>query len=251
MIKMKNHTENSFPKIQFKVDKEAEKEVGAYYIEGAFKNNNFWFLDKFVKNYPELLKIKELNKEEAKELLNKKVDEYYLKEEARLKKLKNEIETNWNKIKDKFFIEAEKIFDHKWPVGKYVANISLFGMFRLVPGTKKFSIPSEDYSGNPPAYGHINYTTIHEMMHIIFEDFYKKHFNGNSLSKEKYFDFLEIINYIVLNLPQIQEITKWVSYPYPNQEQRCKYLEKVYKECETMKEFGKKAITYLNETKDK
>ena len=211
---------------------------------------SFLFLDKFVKNYPELLKIKELNKEEAKEFLNKKIDEYYLKEEARLKKLKKEIETNWDKIKDKFFIEAEKIFDNKWPVGEYVANISLFGMFRLVPGTKKFSIPSEDYSGNPPAYVHINYTIIHEMMHIIFEDFYKDNFSKNSLSREKYFDFLEIMNYVVLNLPQIQSITKWVSYPYPNQEQRCKYLKKVYKECKSIREFVEKAIAYLNETGD-
>lgn len=94
---------------------------------------------------------------------------------------------------------------------------------------------------------HINYTTIHEMMHIIFEDFYKENFDKNSLPKEEYFDFLEIMNYIVLNLPQINKITKWVSYPYPNQEERCKHLEKVYKECKTMKEFVEKAIPYLNQ----
>ena len=250
--KMKQKSmQNKFPEIQFRVDKEAEKEVGEYYITQAFKNKDFWFLDKFVKDYLELLKIKELKQDEAVKFLNKKIDEYYFKEEDRLNKIKKEIELKWNKIKDKFFTEAEKIFDNnKRPNGEYTANISLFGMFRLVPGSKKFSIPSNDYAGNPPGPEHINHTIIHEMMHIIFEDFYKKHFDKDILPLRKYYDFLEIINYIVLNLSQIKELTGWVSYPYPNQEQRCKHLEKVYKESRTMKEFVEKAIPYLNETKE-
>lgn len=178
--------------------------------------------------------------------------EYYNKEEEKLNKLKIEIEKKWNQTKEQFFNEAEKIFDnHKWPEGEYTVNISLFGMFRLVPGSKRFSIPSNDYAGNPPAHGHINYTIIHEMLHIIFEDFYKKHFENNPLPKEKYYEFLEILNYIILNLQEIKELTGWKSYPYPNQEERCKKLEKEYKKTKTMKEFVKKAIPYLNETKDK
>lgn len=58
------------------------------------------------------------------------------------------------------------------------------------------------------------------------------------------------MNYIVLNLPQINNITKWASYPYPNQEQRCKHLEKVYKESDNMKDFVGKVIDYLDNTKD-
>ena len=246
----KTITKRKFPKIRFKVDKEAEKEVGAYYIEQAFKTKDFWFLDKFIKDYPELIKIKELNKEEAKKFLNEQIDKYYLQEQERLKNLKINISVKWNNINYNFFVESEKIFNHKWPVGEYIANISLFGMFRLVPGSKKFSIPSNDWSGNPSAPGHINYTIIHEMMHIIFEDFYKEYFKGK-LPLNKYYEFLEIVNYIVLNLEPIKEITKWVSYPYPNQEQRCKHLEKFYKECNSMKEFVEKAIPYLNETEDK
>ena len=242
---------NKFPEIKFIVSKKAEKEVGEYYINQAFKNNDFWFLDKFIKDYPELIKIKNLNKEEGIKYLNTKIDEYYDKEESKLKKLKITIENKWNNIKDKFFLEAEKIFDNnKWPKGEYTANISLFGMFRLVPGSKKFSIPSNDYAGNPPGPEHINHTIIHEMMHIIFEDFYKKHFK-ESLETRKYYDFLEIMNYIVLNLPQIRGLTGWVSYPYPNQEQRCKKLEKVYKESKTMKEFVKKAIEYMKTKEEK
>jgi hypothetical protein len=244
-------TKNKFPEIQFKVDKEIEKAVGAYYISKAFKTKDFWFLNNFIKNYPELTKIKELTEEEAKKFFNDKVNVYYQKEEPRLKELKKEIEKNWNKLKEQFFIESEIIFDnHKWPEGTYNANISLFGMFRLVPGTKNFSIPSEDYSGNTPAQGHINYTIIHEMTHIIFEDFYKNNFK-EELSKEKYYVLLDIVNYIVLNLPQINKLTNWVSYPYPNEEQRAKYLDKVYKESKSMKEFVEKAIIYLKDTQDK
>ena len=78
-------------------------------------------------------------------------------------------------------------------------------MFRLVPGSKKFSIPSNDYAGNPPGPEHINHTIIHEMMHIIFEDFYKKHFDKDILPLRKYYDFLEIMNFIVLSIPQIKK----------------------------------------------
>ena len=248
MEKMKVLIKNKFPKLLFKVDKEFEKnKVGAFFIEKAFKTNEFWYFDRFVKEYPELTKIKDMNIEEAKEFFNLKVDEYYLKEEEKLLEDKKEVEKKWNKIKSEFFAEAEKIFDgNKWPSGKYTAFISLFGMFRFVPGTKTFSIPRKDFGGNPvPGPGQINAAISHEMMHIMFEDFYKKNFNENSLELQKYYDLLEITNYIVLNLPQIFRLTNWVFYAYPKHKERAEYLKKIYFECENMKEFIGKAIEYL------
>ena len=250
--KKKNLTKSRFPKLLVKVDRKFEKEkAGAFFIEKAFRTNDFWFFEKFVKDYPELVKIKNMDIESAKKFFNSEVDKYYFKKERKLKNLIKDIERKWDKIKNEFFIEAEKIFDgHKWPKGKYAASISLFGMYRFVPETKTFSIPSNDYGGNPPAHGQINAAIVHEMMHILFEDFYKKNFKKNSLPLQKYYDLLEITNYIVLNLPQINKLTGWVFYPYPNHKERAEYLKKVYFECKNMKEFIGKAIPYLNETKD-
>ena len=247
--KTKQLTVSRFPNLFIEVNKEFEKhKVGAFFIEKAFKTKEFWYFDRFIKEYPELVKIKEMNIEDAKEFFNKKVDEYYLKEEDKLIEAKKEVEEKWNKIKDEFFLEAEKIFDrHKWPKGKYSAFVSLFGMFRFVPGTKTFSIPKNDYGGNPvPGNGQINAAIAHEMMHIMFEDFYKKHFSKEVLPLQKYYDLLEIVNYIVLNLPQIFKLTNWVFYSYPNHKERAEHLKKVYTDCKSMKEFMEKAINYLN-----
>ena len=66
-------------------------------------------------------------------------------------------------------------------------------MHRWKPKSKMFSIPSYDYAGDPPAHGHINYTIVHEMMHILFEDFYSENFKEDELELSVYYDFLEIV----------------------------------------------------------
>nr|MBA4405248.1 hypothetical protein [Nanoarchaeum sp.] len=229
--------QNKYPKIEFKVNNEAEKEVAYFFLKKRY-------FDSFIRSYPELKKAKDMNEKEGLNFLIKEIDSIYLIKEKELLEKKKEIESNWDKIKDNFFKETEKLFEHKWPSGKYIANISVFSMFRLKPGTKVFSIPSEDYAGNPPSLGHINYTITHEMMHILFEDYYKTHFKGR-LELEEYYDFLEIVNCIILNLPQFKAITKWVTYPYPEHKERYEHLKQVYKDCNSMKEFVEKAIEYI------
>src|SRR3989344_845949 len=112
---------------------------------------------------------------------------------------------------------------------------------------KEQGFKQEWKSGNPvPGQGQINAAISHEMMHIMFEDFYKKHFNEDSLELQKYYDLLEITNYLVLNLPQIFKLTNWVFYAYPKHKEKAEHLKKVYFECESMKEFIGKAIEYFN-----
>ncbi len=84
------------------------------------------------------------------------------------------------------------------------------------------------------------------MMHIFFEDYYKKYFEGR-LSKELYYDLLEIVNFIVLNLPVFRKLTGWVSYAYEQHKERALHLQKVYTECGDMKEFCEKAVKDLRE----
>jgi len=226
---------NKFPEIEFKIDREAEKEVALFFLEwGSF--------DKFTKDYPNLKKAKEMDKDKAKEFLNLEIDKIYKIKKSELINKKEEIENNWDKIKIKFFKEAEKTFNHKWPIAKYTANISVFGMYRFKPGTKTFSIPSEDYAGNPPSFGHINYTIMHEMLHILFEDFYNAHFK-NSLPIEKYYDLMEIVNCVILNLKQFTNISHWKTYPYPQHKEVYENLKDKYNG--NLKEFVEEAIKHL------
>jgi len=228
---------NEYPKIEFKIDKEAEKEVAYFFLKKGFFNE-------FVREYPNLEKAKNMPEQEAVDFLVKEIDKLYLTKEQELLEKRKDIINNWDKIREEFFQEAEKLFIHEWPSGEYIANISVFGMFRLKPGTKIFSIPFEDYAGNPPTFGHINSTIVHEMMHILFEDFYKTYFDGR-LELKKYYDLLEIVNTVVLNLDQFKELTNWVTYPYPQHKEAYEHLKEVYKDCSSMKEFVEKAIVHM------
>jgi len=223
------------PKIQFKVDKEYIKEDALYYLD----KESFV---KFVRDFKKLLDARGMSKEEAKNLLNVEIDEIYSKEN--LDVLIPEIKKKWDTIKDTFFTEVEMLFNHRWPKGTYEAYLSVFGMYRWKWGTKQFSIPTYDYAGNPPAFGHINFVICHELLHIFIEDYYKKNFNG-VLDKKKYNDFLELMNCVVLNLPEINKITGWVNYPYEEHKTAYGTLKGVYSKSKDMKEFCEQVVDYL------
>ncbi|MBS3152264.1 hypothetical protein J4230_02540 [Candidatus Woesearchaeota archaeon] len=243
---------NTLSKIIFKVDAKAEKRIAPYFLKN--RKYNLTGMDeysKYIRDFPELEKTKTLPLNEAKKILFKFIDEYYKKNYNELILKKEEIENLWKESSEEFFESVVKVFNgHPWPKGKYSANLSIFSMFRLKPGTKVFSIPIEDTGGYKDATGHIKYTLTHELMHIYVEDYYHKYFK-NRLEKSKYYDFLEIMNFIVLNLPEIKKHAIWFTNPYPSHMQRCSYAQKLYSECKNMKEFVEKLIVYLNKTEEK
>ena len=242
---------NTLPKISFTVDRNAEKRVTNYFLNTRKKNlTGMDEFGKFIRDFQELHKTKELSKKEAQKIIFPFIEKYYHKNEQELLKKRREIEQAWQTKAEGFFLATQKIFDnHPWPKGKYTANLSIFAMYRLKPNTKVFSIPIDDAGGYENATGHINYTLIHELMHIYVEDYYKKYFK-DSLQLDQYYDLLEIVNFIALNLPKIKEYAVWFTNPYPNHRERCAQAQKFYAESKSMKEFFKGLISYLKETKD-
>lgn len=230
-------------KINFVVDKKAEKRVAVYFLN--YRKKQPAKFDKYSKEFSELNKVKDMNDKEARKFTFKKIDKYYKIKEKELLSVKSKIENDWGKIDLEFYKRTSDLFDgHSWPKGKYTAIISIFNMFRLKPGTKVFSIPSEDTGGYPNATGYINSTIAHELMHIFVEDYYKKYFK-RKLSKEKYYDLLEVVNFISLNHPKIFELIKWSTWPYPEHETYCSWAKEAYHQCKDMKEFFGKLINYL------
>ena len=185
--------QNKFSKIEFRVNKEYEKEVALFYLE-----KREYYFSRFIKDFPELEKAKKLSEKEAKEFISKEIDKIYLAKETELLGKRKEIIEKWDKVKEAFFKETENLFEHKWPLGEYITNISPFGMYRLKLGTKIFSIPSNDYAGDPPAFGHINFVIIHEMLHIFFENYYKEHFSDETLTLEQYLHYYDCITNLYL-----------------------------------------------------
>lgn len=234
---------------KIEIDKEFEKKVGALYIENAFKNSNFWFFDRYFRKYPELIKIKDLNVEEAKNFFNKKVDELYANETIifELQTIKPKIEKEWNQISKHILNKGEELFDgHKWSEGEYKGYLSIFGMFRFIRNTKTFSLPSYNYTGldldEIQFFNYIKRTITHEMYHILFEDFFKTYFGDIELTEKQYIALLEVVNTVILNLSYFIDLFKLETIAYPNHKIYYDYLKDVYPSCKTMKEFIGKAI---------
>lgn len=223
---------NKFPEIKFVVDKEFEKEVALFFFEKYPED----FFERFIIDYPELKDVK------TKEELFSKIDEYYLEKENLLFGRIKDIKNKWKDIQEDYFKEIAELFSFKWPSGEYTACISLFGMFRLVPGSKKFSIPfRDDIIGKK---NWINATIAHEMLHIFFENYYSYYFK-DQLELKKYYDLLELINAFVLNLDSIKNIVGWKSNVYTEHKKYYSDLKSSFENRKDMKEFVGGCVEYL------
>src|SRR3989338_4116535 len=122
---------NTTPKINFKVDVKAEKRIAAYFLK--YRKTNPWKFDKYIKNYPELKCIKEMNDKDAKKFLFSIIGAYYdQSKQQELENIKPKIIQDWNKVAQEFYTRTTELFDrHPWPKGTYTAIISIFGMYRL------------------------------------------------------------------------------------------------------------------------
>jgi hypothetical protein len=232
------------PKIKFEVNKEAEKEAVEYFVENRHSLQGKHAFDKYIKYFPKLEKTKELSNEEASDIISEFIEEYYKENGQELLKKKEEIEKNWNKISKEFFIAAEKLFDHKWPEGEYIAYLSIFGRYRFKQGTKEFYISYDDTGGWENAKGYINFTIIYQVMHIIVEDYYKTNFE-DYLPDKKYDFLLSLVNYVLLGIPEIKKYSLWNSNTTPQRKEKAEHLTKLYKESNSMKDFFEKMIQYL------
>jgi len=63
-------------------------------------------------------------------------------------------------------------------------------------------------------------------------------------------DLSEILNVILMNLPEINKFTCIEEKAFPNHKERCEHLRGIYSSCSSMKEFMEKAITFLNKEGD-
>ena len=89
-------------KINFVVDKKAEKRIAAYFL--SYRKTQTKKFDKYIKEFPELIKVKDMNDKEARKFMFKKIDEYYKTKEKELLLVKTKIESDWDKISFEFYL---------------------------------------------------------------------------------------------------------------------------------------------------
>ena len=106
---------------------------------------------------------------------------------------------NWEKLEQRFYLLTDRLFKNKyWPKGKYIAYLTIWGMYPRFLEDKTFQVPHVHKEKK-----YVNVVIAHEMLHFKFYDYFLK--NYSKYNKRKY-DFLiwhtsEIFNAIVQNMP--------------------------------------------------
>ena len=231
----------TMPKIVFEINPSKIKKwiMKCAELSKKFKRSGIDIFKSDVKNFPELYNLQNLPKSEWKTKIDSVIDPYYQKIYKKMIDSKKRIEKNWRKIEDIYFEEAAKLFKHPWPKGKYKAILSVLNGYPWSYQEKEFHIPWKDFP-----HIKVNYVIIHETLHILFYDFWKKHFEG-ALKKDLFWDLSEILNVIIQNKEPFLTFGGMRAVPYPYHLEQYEILKKIFEKSTSMKEFCKKAIKFI------
>ena len=154
------------------------------------------------------------------------VKEIYKKNKKLATKNINEYKKDWEKTNNKFYTLVDTLFNkHPWPLGKYTAYLTIWGMFPRFLEDKTFLLP---YKYKNKKY--INVIIAHEMLHFIFYDYFYKKYPKFNYGKYNFFvwNVSEIFNSVIQNSPEWLKVFKEKTMDYPEHEKIIKSLSKKY-----------------------
>ncbi len=226
------------PKIEFKLSKEQEKETLKFFLRTKFGTGKDDFA-LLVRNFPELLNIRDLSQEKQEELIESFVEKKYSEMSKELSQDRNLAEQEWKKVEKKIFEEIQKLFEnHELPQETYTAYLTLFERFRYDREKKFFFVPRKN------GINYINCVTIHETLHFIFFDYWNKNFKDR-LQMNKLWEFSELFNVIVMNEEPLLTFAGQKSKPFPNHEGNYPKLKELFEKRTSLKDFFEKVIVHL------
>jgi hypothetical protein len=196
------------PELKFQVDTEYDQWTCREFL--SFKEDDI-FSNSILRDHPDLMKAKELDKEAKKSFINEYVAGYYTNYIDELNKAAEKAKNDWSKIENQFFEISNKVFGfnnengahmYPWPDGNYICYVSIFNCNPRFIKEKEFQA----------YYKHIattNYVCAHEMLHFIFYDYVERNFNDEfkSLGENAIWKLSEIFNDVVLRLPEFIVLT--------------------------------------------
>jgi hypothetical protein len=190
---MKNHI---YPKLKFTYSKRKDSEIFAGFLEtNKHFDVNAELEIGFYKLYPELKKAG-LNDEKLK-LAEKLIDEKFRNNETIITKRVKIIRKQWRKIAPWFYKKCNLIFEnHKWPKGKYIAYMTIWGTYPRFLNDKTFSFPYKHKIRKYPLV-----VIVHEMLHFIFYDYLYKNYPKykNKKFEKQVWQMSEIFNVLIQN----------------------------------------------------
>jgi hypothetical protein len=217
------------PIIKFRLNKALDKEL-LYHFLGRTDVSGYNF-KKFVLNEHPSLK-------RNKKFISKYVEDYHLKHAKLIEKKKASIEKEWRKHEEYFFNKTSKLFNHKWPKGKYIAYVSICPINPRWIHNKTFTVFYK------VKYNH-NIIIVHELLHFMFYNYTSEKF-PKRLNEDKKWTLSEIFNVILMNQEFLRKIYKHREYPYPDHKKYIPRFQRLYKKHENIHEFIKAAIKEVN-----
>jgi len=202
----------NYPKIKFLINKEKDLEVfNSFNNETEYNPEtlNWAFLNK----YPELLKYKKNTCLEINEIeLINFINSIYEKNKETINTNILKYEKNWELIEEAFYNLVNNIFNScSWPNGKYIAYLTIWGMYPRFLDDKTFCIP---YLHKNEKY--VNVVIAHEMLHFVFYDYFYKKYPEYNNSEYNFFvwNISEIFNSLIQNSNEWIKVFKEQSMTY-------------------------------------
>ncbi|MFA5188041.1 MAG: hypothetical protein WC460_01620 [Patescibacteria group bacterium] len=207
---MKSH----YPQIKFVIDYKKDTENAIDFLKRR-KGHPFikWFLPQ---NFQYVLESSFSEKERNK-ILRAYTKFIFAVKKQEIVKGTQEARENWDKVKDRYFKLVDKIFyGRKWPKGKYLAIVTIYGMYPRDIKNKMFSFP---FWHRLPKFS--NSVIAHEMLHFMFFAYIKDRYGliEGSKIKNKNPEYLwqvsEVFNDVIERWAPHYRIFKRGSKPYP------------------------------------
>lgn len=175
---------------------------------------------------------------------DKIIKEILFRERKRLNELithnLKQIKEEWHRICPQFIKVCEKTFDgYQFPGGKYTAIMTIWGRYPYIQKEKIIYFPAhKDW---------MKFVIIHELLHLIFFNFYKKRCKGLKIPKKILWEISEILDVLIMNEEPYLSWAKMQSQPYPAHRKNYEKLLPLFKRRENMYSFIAEASKMLNE----
>lgn len=196
------------PSLNFKLDMPFDQWTGNAFL--SFDGKDI-FSNSVLRDHPQLLECKTMDKDEKKAFVNEYVAIFYKEHEKELEAAVERMSKDWSDISEGFFKQVDQLFpensgEYKWLDGTYTCYLSIFNCNPRFIKDKYF----QAYYKHSET---VNYVCMHELLHFAFYDYLERNFPKvfTSLGEDGMWKLSEVFNDVVFRQPSFVEITKQVT----------------------------------------
>lgn len=218
-------------KIEFKINKELDKEICSDYIELKIGDYDFGY-DRIISIHPKLTNIAKFSQGQRKIELDQYINKYYLENKKEISDSLKKIENIWKKVEKQFFEELGVLFGvNDFYKNKIVCNISIFKCGVIDDNRDAFQIWYD--INKEDVVRHI----AHEILHFYYYFYCLK---KGEVEVANNWDFSEIFNVVVLNTDKFQKILKMKDEGYEIHEKYFPKFTKLWEDSKNIDEYVKR-----------